>query len=135
MKVGSKFIKLEENMQLSVTSKEKSPGVQILSLIGSLNTNTFPVLEKEVNVVLEKSPDVLIFDMEQLEYLSSAGIRVILKANKAMKRKNGKAMFTNMQPQIKKVFEIINALPHQQIFSSIEEMDRYLDTMQKLALE
>jgi len=122
-------------MQLSVTIKEKSPGVQILSLIGSLNTNTFPVLEKEVNVVLEKSPDVLIFDLEQLEYLSSAGIRVILKANKAMKQKNGKAMFTNMQPQIKKVFEIINALPHQQIFSSIEEMDQYLDTMQKLALE
>ena len=122
-------------MQLNVTSKEKSPGVQILSLIGSLNTNTFPLLEKEVNVVLEKSPDILIFDLEQLEYLSSAGIRVILKANKAMKKKNGKAMFTNMQPQIKKVFEIINALPHQQIFSSIEEMDQYLDTMQKLALE
>ncbi len=122
-------------MQLSVTSKEKSPGVQILSLIGSLNTNTFPLLEKEVNVVLEESPDVLIFDLEQLEYLSSAGIRVILKANKAMKQKNGKAMFTNMQPQIKKVFEIINALPHQQIFSSIEEMDQYLDTMQKLVLE
>ena len=128
-------LKLEESMQLNVTAKEKSPGVQILSLIGSLNTNTFPLLEKEVNVVLEKSPDILIFDLEQLEYLSSAGIRVILKANKAMKKKNGKAMFTNMQPQIKKVFEIINALPHQQIFSSIEEMDHYLDTMQKLALE
>ena len=122
-------------MQLNVTAKEKSPGVQILSLIGSLNTNTFPLLEKEVNVVLEKSPDVLIFDLEQLEYISSAGIRVILKANKAMKKKNGKAMFANMQPQIKKVFEIINALPHQQIFSNIEEMDRYLDTMQKRALE
>ena len=128
-------LKLEESMQLNVTAKEKSPGVQILSLIGSLNTNTFPLLEKEVNVVLEKSPDVLIFDLEQLEYLSSAGIRVILKANKAMKKKNGKAMFANMQPQIKKVFEIINALPHQQIFSNIEEMDRYLDTMQKRALE
>ena len=122
-------------MQLNVTSKEKSPGVQILSLIGSLNTNTFPLLEKEVNLVIEKSPDVLIFDLEQLEYLSSAGIRVILKANKAMKKKNGKAMFTNMQPQIKKVFEIINALPHQQVFSSIEEMDDYLDAMQKRALE
>lgn len=128
-------LKLEESMQLNVTAKEKSPGVQILSLIGSLNTNTFPLLEKEVNVVLEKSPDVLIFDLEQLEYISSAGIRVILKANKAMKQKNGKAMFANMQPQIKKVFEIINALPHQQIFSNIEEMDRYLDTMQKRALE
>jgi anti-sigma B factor antagonist len=122
-------------MQLNVTAREKSPGVQILSLIGSLNAKTFPLLEKEVNIALEKSPNMLIFDLEKLEYISSAGIRVILIANKAMKKKNGKAMFANMQPQIKKVFEIINALPHQQIFSTVAEMDKYLDAIQKRELE
>jgi anti-sigma B factor antagonist len=122
-------------MKFDVTAKEKSPGVQILYLNGSLNTNTSPVLEKEVNVALGKSPDVLVFDLQQLVYISSAGIRVILIANKAMKKKGGKAMFTNMQPQIKKVFEIVNALPSQQVFSSIEEMDRYLEIMQKRVLE
>jgi anti-anti-sigma factor len=121
-------------MQLNVTTKEKSPGVQIISLIGSLNSKTSPMLEKEVNSALEKSPDMLIFDLEELKYISSAGIRVILIANKAMKKKNGKAMFTNMQPQIKKVFEIVNALPNQQVFSSVEEMDIYLDAMQKQVL-
>ena len=122
-------------MELNVTTQEKSPGVQMLSLGGSLNTSTFPILEKAVNTVLGKSPSLLIFNLEFLEYISSAGIRVILKANKAMQRANGKVMFTNMQPQIKKVFEIINALPHQQVFSSIEEMDSYLDAMQKKAVE
>ena len=122
-------------MELNVTTQEKSPGVQMLSLAGSLNTSTFPILEKAVNTVLGKSPSLLIFNLEFLEYISSAGIRVILKANKAMQRAHGKVMFTNMQPQIKKVFEIINALPHQQVFSSIEEMDSYLDAMQKKAVE
>ena len=122
-------------MELNVTPKEKSPGVQMLALTGSLNTNTFSILEKAVNAALEKSPTVLIFDMEFLNYISSAGIRVILKANKAMKKTNGKVMFTNMQPQIKKVFEIINALPQQQVFSSIAEMDSYLDAMQKRAIK
>jgi hypothetical protein len=37
----------------------------------------------------------------------------------------------NLQPQIKKVFDIINALPSMQIFASIEELDEYLDAMQK----
>jgi anti-anti-sigma factor len=118
-------------MELNVAPKEKSPGVQMLSLTGSLNSNTFSILEKAVNGALAKSPNVLIFDLEYLDYISSAGIRVILKANKAMKKTNGKLMFTNMQPQIKKVFEIINALPQQQVFSSTAEMDSYLDVIQK----
>ncbi len=122
-------------MELNVTTQEKSPDVQMLSLAGSLNTSTFPILEKAVSTVLGKSPSLLIFNLEFLEYISSAGIRVILKANKTMQRANGKVMFTNLQPQIKKVFEIINALPHQQVFSSIEEMDSYLDAMQKKAVD
>lgn len=122
-------------MELNVTAKVKSPGVQMLSLTGTLNTQTFPILEEAVNAALAKSPSVLVFDLEFLNYISSAGIRVILKANKAMKKTNGKVMFTNMQPQIKKVFEIINALPQQQVFSSIAEMDRYLDAMQRQAIE
>jgi len=122
-------------MELNITPKEKSAGVQMLSLTGSLNTNTFTILEEAVDAALKKSPNVLIFDLEYLGYISSAGIRVILKANKAMKKTNGKVMFTNMQPQIKKVFEIINALPHQQVFSSDAEMDRYLDAMQEEAIK
>ncbi|MGD2270109.1 MAG: hypothetical protein PVI06_06895 [Desulfobacterales bacterium] len=39
----------------------------------------------------------------------------------------------NLQPQIKKVFDIINALPSMQIFASIEELDEYLDAIQKKA--
>jgi anti-sigma B factor antagonist len=37
----------------------------------------------------------------------------------------------HLQPQIKKVFDILNALPTLQVFASIQEMDEYLDAMQK----
>ena len=78
-----------------------------------------------------KLPRFLVFDLDELDYLSSAGIRVILKTRGALKKNNGKITFMNLQPQIKKVFDIINALPSMQIFANIEELDEYLDVMQK----
>ncbi|MCX6356979.1 MAG: anti-sigma factor antagonist, partial [Candidatus Aureabacteria bacterium] len=60
-----------------------------------------------------------------------AGIRVIVKAQKAVKARSGKLMVVNLQPRVKKVFDIINALPGQQIFASVEELDKYLDAIQK----
>ena len=88
-------------------------------------------LEDSVEDVLKESPDVIIFDMEFTDYISSSGIRVLLKTKKTLKETNGKMVFMNLQPQIKKVFDILNALPTIQVFASIEELDKYLDTMQK----
>jgi anti-anti-sigma regulatory factor len=48
-----------------------------------------------------------------------------------LKESGGKIVLLNLQPQIREVFDIIKALPCEQIFSSIEEMDEYLDCMQK----
>jgi hypothetical protein len=42
-------------------------------------------------------------------------------------------MFAHLQPQIRKVFDILSALPTLKVFTSIEELDKYLDTMQKAA--
>ena len=117
-------------MSLIVTSSQKVQGLYIVSSVGSLDSNTYRIFEEEVNSTLKKSPSIIVFDMEHLEYLSSAGIRVILKARKELKGNDGKVVFMKLQPQIKKVFEIINAIPSMKILSSIEELDEYLDSMQ-----
>ncbi len=118
-------------MSLKVTSREKSPGVFIVSPEGSLDTDTYPILEKRVDLLLNTLPGTIIFDLEKLGYISSMGVRVIAKAKKSLKGSGGKIVLLNLQPQIRKVFEIIKALPSEQIFESIEEIDRYLDNMQK----
>ncbi len=122
-------------MSLKVTSREKSLGIFIVSPEGSLDTETYSVLEEKVDLLLAASPGTIIFDLEKLDYISSMGVRVIAKAKKSLKESGGKIVLLNLQPQIRKVFEIIKALPSEQIFSSIEEMDRYLDSMQKEAME
>ena len=118
-------------MSLKINSAETRPGVFTISPIGTLDANTYTILEATVDTVLNQSPDVLIFDMEYLDYINSMGVRVLLKAKKALEKGNGKIIFMHLQRQIKKVFEILNALPTLQVFSNIQELDDYLDAMQK----
>ena len=75
-----------------------------LKLEGRLDTVTAPDIDSKVKEVL---PDVteLVFDFENLEYISSAGLRVLLSAQKAM---NGKGTMTvmNVNEAIMEIFEV-----------------------------
>ena len=73
--------------------------------------------------------------MAGLEYVSSAGIRVIAVASKKMKENSGTIAMTGLQPQIKKIFEIVKALPNFGIFKDEAEADAYFDLMQKKVLD
>jgi anti-sigma B factor antagonist len=120
-------------MGLKVKTEQRSPGVVIVSPIGSIKHDTYLILENAVDAVLENKPDVIIFDLEFLDYINSLGIRVLLRTKKAMKETDGKMVFMNLQAQIRKVFDILEALPSLKVFASIQELDQYLDTMQKSA--
>ena len=122
-------------MSLTVTVTEKEAGVFSVSPVGSIDSNTYTILEKEVDAILGASPRAIILDMEGVVYMSSMGVRIILKAGKALKQSEGRLVVGNLQPQIKKVFEIINVLPCHEIFESVEELDRYLDVMQRKDIE
>ena len=120
-------------MPLKVKSTTRGPGVIIVSPIGSIDANSYNVLDEKMDEILKQSPDVIIFDMEFADYISSTGIRVLLKTKKALKETAGRMVFMNLQPQIQKVFDILKAIPTLKVFASIEELDNYLDVMQKAA--
>lgn len=118
-------------MGIEVSRNEKSTGVFVISVSGSIDTNTYAALEKEIDSTLQNSPKAIVLDMKGVSYMSSAGVRVVLKAKKMLLENKGEFSMVNLQPQIRKVFDIINALPDLNIFASIEELDSYLDAMQK----
>ncbi len=118
-------------MALTVQLKEKSTGVFTLYIEGAIDTTTYLILEKKVDLILQSAPTVIIFDMKDVDYMSSVGVRVILKTRKVLKKKNGQVLLIHLQPQIKKVFEIIKALPTTSVFSNVAELDHYLDRMQR----
>ena len=75
-----------------------------LALEGRLDTTTAPQLEAEINGSLEGVTN-LVMDFEKLEYISSAGLRVLLAAQKIM-NKQGEMKLVNVCDDIKEVFEI-----------------------------
>lgn len=75
-----------------------------VALQGRLDTTTAPELEKELEVSLAEVNE-LVFDFKELEYISSAGLRVILKAQKLMKNK-GSMKLVGVNDMIMEVFEI-----------------------------
>lgn len=77
----------------------------ILRLDGRLETSTAPDLQKVVDNDLEDVKNLQI-DMEQLEYVSSAGLRVLLAASKKMKAKQGSMSVCHVGEDIMEVFEI-----------------------------
>ena len=120
-------------MPLKVKSNPRGPGIIVVSPIGSIDASTFNVFDEKMDEILKLKPDVIIFDMEFADYISSSGIRVLLKTKKALKETESRMVFMKLQPQIQKVFDILKAIPTLKVFASIEELDTYLDTMQKAA--
>jgi anti-sigma B factor antagonist len=118
-------------MALKVKSITRGPGIIVVSPIGSIDASTFDLFDEKMDDILKQRPDVIIFDMEFADYISSSGIRVLLKTKKALKQTDGRMVFMKLQPQIQKVFDILKAIPTLKVFASIEELDKYLDTMQK----
>ena len=84
--------------------KDKNGSAMKLTVSGRLDTTTAPDLEKEVRDSIE-GVDELTFDFEGLEYISSAGLRVLLATQKIM-NKQGTMKVVSVSGPVMEVFEI-----------------------------
>jgi len=75
-----------------------------VSLEGRLDTTTAPDLEKELKDSLDGA-NALVLDFSKLDYISSAGLRVLLSAHKTMSRKGGMKV-TNVSDIVNEVFDV-----------------------------
>lgn len=93
---------------MNIERKENGNEVTLV-LSGRLDTTTAPQLELQLQEGLA-GRDRLIMDFADLEYLSSAGLRVLLGAHKAMLKQNGGMVIRNVNEVIHDVFEITGFL-------------------------
>ena len=83
---------------------KKNAEETIIEIVGRLDTTTAPALEKTINEDIGETKN-LVLDIKGLEYISSAGLRVLLSAQKKMKQK-GTMVVKNVCAEIMDVFEI-----------------------------
>ena len=85
-------------------TKTKNGSTLTIALEGRLDTTTAPDLEKEVRTGLDGVTE-LIMDMAKLEYISSAGLRVLLAAQKLMAKQGGMKV-VHVNEMVMEVFEV-----------------------------
>lgn len=84
--------------------KENSGSQLTLRIQGRLDTTTAPQLETELKASVEGVTE-LVLDLAELAYISSAGLRVVLMAQKIM-NKQGAMVVRNVDPNVLEVFEV-----------------------------
>lgn len=89
-------------MEIIKTESEKGTDI---ALIGRLDTMTAPDLEKELKELFDQETAHLSLDFEQLDYISSAGLRLLLLAQKKLDGK-GKLTLRNVKPEIMEILDI-----------------------------
>ena len=88
---------------LNIKKSTNENGLTVV-LTGRLDTTTAPELEKELKASLD-GVTTLVIDMTALEYISSAGLRVLLSAQKTM-NKQGEMKVVHVGERIMEIFEV-----------------------------
>ena len=96
-------------------------GVIILSLVGRLDHNTSKGLEEKLLLLLDADHCLFIIDCLQLDYISSAGLRVLLMVAKKLKPLEGKVVLASLKDHIKEIFEMTGFLSIFQVFGDTTE--------------
>jgi len=122
-------------MALSIQLDEERSFTKTLRLSGRLDNQTAADLDGELDKVLATPMKALVFDLGGLEYTTSAGLRSFLRAQKNMGQRGGQVLFVNVQPSVQKVFDIVKAVDLKTVFRNVQELDEYLDVIQKKTRE
>lgn len=118
-------------MRLTVRARQTRPGVITVTPQGRIDGETHGVLDQELGRMLEEPVKVVVLDMHGVDFITSAGIGTIMKARASLATKGAELALMNMQPQVRKVVEIIRVLPTLGVFQDDRELDDYLGTIQR----
>ena len=122
-------------MALKIRSTENRTFSTTVHLEGRLDNATVAALDEELDRIIASAVTVVVFDLAGLEYISSGGLRSIFRVQKEMTSRSGKALLVKPRPPVQKVLDIVKAVDLGTVFTSVEELDRYLDVMQRKVSE
>lgn len=99
----------------------KEGGAMVVSVTGRIDAVTAPEFEKGLSALIAGGDMVLLLNLNDLEYISSAGLRSILSTAKQLKANQGKLLFCGLKGPVKDVFKISGFGSIFKIFETEEE--------------
>ncbi len=90
-------------MEITETEQQQ---IIIFSLAGRLDSNTSPEFDKRILHAIERGFRHIVLDCRKLDYITSAGLRVVVKTAKKLKPEQGQIILCAMEDYVKEVFEI-----------------------------
>ncbi len=90
---------------MEISQKEEN-GIVFIAIKGRLDADSSPEAEEVVKEVLKGQTNRILFNLGDMEYLSSAGLRILLSAAKEMRRRDGKIVLCALNEFVKEIFEV-----------------------------
>jgi stage II sporulation protein AA (anti-sigma F factor antagonist) len=78
----------------------------VVEIAGRLDSVTSPVCEQRIRELMDGGVGTVVLDLARLEYMSSAGLRVLLLTAKLLKAKGGQLRIAGVQPDVRSVFDM-----------------------------
>ena len=116
-------------MRVEIKPSKDKEGFFTVIPHGPIDSDHYLEFSDHITPLLVKTTRGIILDLSDVDYISSAGLGVLFTMKKFLKTNNGELLFCNLKPQIKRLFEIVNALPKETLFKDAEEADAYLYRM------
>jgi anti-anti-sigma factor len=104
-------------MQIAETRRD---GIIAVAPAGRIDTTTAPVLEGHLNALLAGGARRVVVDFSRVDYISSAGLRVMLILARRMKESNGRLALCAFPEPVRQVFQLAGFLP---LFTVCESQD------------
>lgn len=108
-------------MEITESKKDR---VQIFSLKGKLDSVTSPTLRNKVLTAIEKGERQVVIDCAELEFISSAGLRVIIEAGKKLEKLNGTIVCCTATETVRNIFDMVELSESIPVVDTVEEAVR-----------
>ncbi len=109
-----------EEILMEVTEKRQD-GVIVLGIKGRLDSNTSDVFEKQLLGLVHSGEARFVLDFKELDYISSAGLRVLLKTAKELKQVDGRLFICSIKDYIREIFEMSGFVTFLPVYATLED--------------
>jgi anti-sigma B factor antagonist len=103
-----------------VMTETRQGDIVVLAVEGRLDSNSSDQFEKQLLRMVEQGEARFVLDFGALDYISSAGLRVLLKASKELKKKDGRLCLCALRDYVREVFDMSGFTAFLPIHPSVE---------------